>query len=37
MNYLHVIELLNQMERKVVEIKLVTYTKRVSRKCDIMF
>ena len=27
MNYLHVIELLNKMEGKVVHAKLVTYTK----------
>ena len=27
MNYLHVIEILNQMEKKVVQAKLITYTR----------
>lgn len=26
MNYLHIIEILNKMEKKVVQAKLVTYT-----------
>lgn len=29
MNYLHVIELLNKMEEKVVYAKLVTFSKKV--------
>lgn len=32
MNYLHVIELLNKMEKKVVHAKLVTYTTRYQQK-----
>lgn len=27
MNYLHVIEILNKMEKRVVQAKLITYTK----------
>lgn len=27
MNYLHVIEILNRMEKRVVQAKLITYTK----------
>ena len=27
MNYLHIIELLNKMEKKVINAKLITYTK----------
>lgn len=27
MNYLHVIEVLNRMDKKVIEAKLITYTK----------
>ncbi len=32
MNYLHVIEILNKMEKKVVQAKLITYTNNYSRK-----
>lgn len=32
MNYLHVIELLNRMEEKVVHAKLITYTKNYQEK-----
>lgn len=32
MNYLHVIELLNKMEEKVVYAKLATFTKKVKEK-----
>ena len=28
MNYLHVIELINQIEEKVIQAKLITYTKK---------
>lgn len=28
MNYLHVIELINQMEEKIIQAKLITYTKK---------
>jgi len=28
MNYLHVIELLNKMDKKIIYAKLVTYTKK---------
>ena len=27
MNYLHIIELMNKMDEKVIEAKLITYTK----------
>ncbi|GEM_PF-3534253 len=32
MNYLHVIELINQMEEKVIQAKLITYTKKSFEK-----
>lgn len=32
MNYLHVIEILNQMQQKVVHAKLITYTKHYQEK-----
>lgn len=32
MNYLHVLEILNKMEEKIVEAKLVTYTKDYQQK-----
>lgn len=32
MNYLHVIELLNRMEQKIVEAKLITYTSNYPKK-----
>lgn len=32
MNYLHVIELLNMMDRKVVQAKLITYTVNYQEK-----
>lgn len=32
MNYLHVIELLNRMERKIVQAKLITYTTNYQEK-----
>jgi len=32
MNYLHVIELLNKMEDKIIHAKLVTYTKQYREK-----
>ena len=28
MNYLHVIEILNRIDKKVVQAKLITYTKK---------
>lgn len=28
MNYLYVIELINQMEEKIIQAKLITYTKK---------
>jgi len=32
MNYLHVIEILNKMEQKVVTAKLITYTTNYQQK-----
>lgn len=32
MNYLHVIEILNKMEQKVIQAKLVTYTSNYQQK-----
>ena len=32
MNYLHVIELLNKMEKKVIHAKLITYTRHYQQK-----
>lgn len=32
MNYLHVIEILNKMEQKVVQAKLITYTTKYQQK-----
>lgn len=32
MNYLHVIEIINKMEKKIIEAKLITYTKNFNQK-----
>lgn len=32
MNYLHVIEILNKMEKKIIEAKLITYTQDYLKK-----
>ena len=32
MNYLHVIEILNRMEKKVIKAKLITYTTNYQQK-----
>lgn len=32
MNYLHVIEILNKMEQKVINAKLITYTTNYQQK-----
>lgn len=32
MNYLHVIEVINKMEHKVIQSKLITYTSKYNQK-----